>query len=1432
MKKLLIFLLLFSGVLSFGTLCRALNDLTQPECTATNDSTSDFLMCVGFSSDPVAEEQQIHNLKGLIDALLDVFVLMNSGLGGVPLLNVSAGWSFNATALLQDNDIITAWLQIRMTPLLSSISQNFLTCLGYNNFSCQTYQTVVQELSQQFSSLDAQRQQWIYSYFMQPFLSKNTPTGCVIPGDTTQDWVTKNFGSFSVLAQIRDFSSINGFFNGLDVLHLLTPEQKAELMLYPETASLNQESLSVVLGSLLSSVTPSGGAVNSLNGTMQGTGLSVYSPSPQDPLRQTVNDIMTAFRPVGSFVREFVFLTHQQDLSSMRSATLIQAMLGWTLAELAAPYKNTSSNQQLEQTMFNASDVNSWFTHVVVPVLNRYLTSDIPDDLAAVFHNVFYMQNPVYETQDTCSVSLDGACAVANVMEHVAKVLQCAGSTNLTLTQETVTSLTLHLSSSLNRLLNQIANTNFSAEDSPFRDVLDRIHNPTHTDLRDKSFITMWFHIKLKPLLPSVTPDYLLCLSAKPFSCQTFQTLVWEMSNNMFLMPVNGTQVVYENFIIPFLLHQNSTGGCMSNSSLEWIQMNLGGFSQFATVQEMYLLNPEFDALEAFSTLTLKQVSEIIVEDLPQLPAKKQLIDITFSNMLTSLTMRQNLPQLIFLISEMDTINNCLIYQEMFSWLHFASLFANKEEEAVILISIDNLMKTTPSDCRSYSGTCNTTAINGSAVCDGVNSDALLDYLKTPHNGSQLCSFNITQYACAQVTDISAEDLVTLLSCYLYGNEVVSKETWKIFLMEVSPTLGPALDLFTNKTVPFSPPLVVDLLDVIADVILNTFSPNSFTNDSLIQLWFGNRLRPFLPYTSSNFLTCISKFNFSCETYQSIVQILSQQFNAMSNETQMSVYVYFIHTFLSNNNTAGCNTGGQSSDWLKLNVGPFAEFATITELQNLNPAFSVMDVLDSLTVTQLVEVCTSPGLITSAAQVVQVLDNVPDPELIMFFSKLSSTVTVGAMPLPTVVSKALLEQVFERVNLGDPNVPDPAVEQWINVGIKPFISNIQISQIPLYFNILTNHSCIISHQGVMVLNSAHSSFNSDTLQAIYNQLIIFLSGPELMKCYTYQSFYAFLKSYFIGFQFPSLSTFLSLIPPGRMAELLNSMSPAELSELLHNIGTVEDQNKLCELFNIYNQTENYLQSVTDLSAETLATVLSCYLYGNDTISNKTWKIFLTGVSLVLGPALDLFPNKTTPLSLPLVVDMLDVIGDVTFSSFSSSSFTNHSLIQLWFGNRLRPFLPYTSSNFLSGISKYSFSCETYQSIVQILGQQINAMSNETQMSVYVYFIHTFLSNNNTAGCNTGGQSSDWLKLNVGPFAEFATITELQNLNPAFSVMDVLDSLTVTQLVEVCTSPGLITSAAQVVQVLDNVPDPELIMFFSKLSSTVTVSVTYTLIINT
>lgn len=66
--------------------------------------------------------------------------------------------------------------------------------------------------------------------------------------------------------------------------------------------------------------------------------------------------------------------------------------------------------------------------------------------------------------------------------------------------------------------------------------------------------------------------------------------------------------------------------------------------------------------MEAFNTLTLNQMAEIIVEDLPQFPDKKQLIDMVFSNILTSLTMRQQLPQLVLLVSEMNTVQNLLCY--------------------------------------------------------------------------------------------------------------------------------------------------------------------------------------------------------------------------------------------------------------------------------------------------------------------------------------------------------------------------------------------------------------------------------------------------------------------------------------------------------------------------------------------------------------------------------------------------------------------------------------------------------------------------------------------------------------------------------------------------------------------------------------------------
>lgn len=66
-------------------------------------------------------------------------------------------------------------------------------------------------------------------------------------------------------------------------------------------------------------------------------------------------------------------------------------------------------------------------------------------------------------------------------------------------------------------------------------------------------------------------------------------------------------------------------------------------------------------------------------------------------------------------------------------------------------------------------------------------------------------------------------------------------------------------------------------------------------------------------------------------------------------------------------------------------------------------------------------------------------------------------------------------------------------------------------------------------------------------------------------------------------------------------------------------------------------------------------------------------------------------NKTLPS-----VSFLNMIGEVTLSSFSSTNLRDAAFVQRWFGSRLRPFLPLASEAFLSCLSTRDFSCDTFR----------------------------------------------------------------------------------------------------------------------------------------
>lgn len=111
-------------------------------------------------------------------------------------------------------------------------------------------------------------------------------------------------------------------------------------------------------------------------------------------------------------------------------------------------------------------------------------------------------------------------------------------------------------------------------------------------------------------------------------------------------------------------------------------------------------------------------------------------------------------------------------------------------------------------------------------------------------------------------------------------------------------------------------------------------------------------------------------------------------------------------------------------------------------------------------------------------------------------------------------------------------------------------------------------------------------------------------GQTLIKCFEGGSFYVFLRSSFLSFGFPDVSTFITLLPPNRKSEviiseqsrwnpiscfwdvelpfclqLLNSFNTSELSQFLSEPGAIKNGSNICIIFSIYNNTASFLETV-------------------------------------------------------------------------------------------------------------------------------------------------------------------------------------------------------------------------------------------------------------
>ncbi|KAF4075579.1 hypothetical protein AMELA_G00235980, partial [Ameiurus melas] len=415
--------------------------------------------------------------------------------------------------------------------------------------------------------------------------------------------------------------------------------------------------------------------------------------------------------------------------------------------------------------------------------------------------------------------------------------------------------------------------------------------------------------------------------------------------------------------------------------------------------------------------------------------------------------------------------------------------------------------------------------------------------------------------AVLKVAVLSSDDLAKLLQCKLTGSIKYPKEVWKLFFHNLAAPLNEALDKVYNmnlSNVEADP----SILNAIGEVIINDFTAAQLNNATFVTKWFQMRLRPFLSSVSTDFLSHLSSKNFSCETYQIVVESLSSQESLMSIEQRQSVITSFIFPFLSRADLPdpGCVSNTSSSiNWLEKKLGNFSIYASLEELKILNANFSSVAVL---------------GLLSSEQKAQFILQ--PDSGVLGNDSMFREVFSI----VITSLDLNQLGSFFTAFN-------QTAIQMNLT-SIPPTISDTILNMTLLY---LVPHFQSFSPDDFALWFQTYLSFFLPGIGP--NTLSIIPMNISCLSCYDSRSFYMFLKELFLSFGFPDLKDFLSLIPADRQEELLDSISPEELSEFLNRPNTVVNGSELCTLLTNYNRTDQFLEMEPVLSSALASHTLEC-----------------------------------------------------------------------------------------------------------------------------------------------------------------------------------------------------------------------------------------------
>ncbi|XP_052399699.1 uncharacterized protein LOC127946925 [Carassius gibelio] len=1270
-------------------------------CASFSESTlNNTLSCSGIQLSDLSQGN-LKNLKAFTDAAFDLYTLLRSRLDVGLVVNNINGVRANGSIVgsLSDANFARLWFQVKLNPYLSSLSKDTLSCLSQSNLTCKSFQALVNELS---LKIGPERQRMVYQNFVKPFLARNTTdAGCVNSTSSPGEWLQLNFQAFSASARLRDFSDLNPTFDGLLAVDKLTPEQKAELIFQLETSSkLDTNAITQIFGTFLQPFT---------NVTLN---LSIAS---SDGLNKNLSDFLAALKPLGRFIRSCVNISKTTSGSSNRNTT-IQLLVNLTL----------SLDSNITINYFSISNITEWFEFVVLSVMKKYLLANQTlSDKTSIFSIVLSEEPPIPEPVDNCKfTSSNNSCQTSQTEENLAKSINCVAQSNLSFTEGNLKLLTTELSRTLQTLKSRlVTNSSQSNITALFAEL--PADGFTSGNLDDVEFMRFWFQIKMKPLLPQIPREFLSCFNTRSFSCQAYRALFAELNNNSGLMD-NATQMnVLRDFIFPFLSKRPNTGvDCTLpfNNSVDFILQNFGSFSPLVRIQEFSTFSRNFSALDALPVLTMEQLVELVFNT-PASPENRTNILTGVFDFLLRAVNRDRLNNFLpFLRTQARKANfTCENYNAIFNRIDQTLSSVPPNQSEALLTIRDSVMMIPPDVCINNASNCTSPPVNEASLCASVNSSAVAQFLNSTATG--LCNFTVLQFACLpEPSQLNSQQVADLLACKLSSN--VTKDTWKLFFTKIGTNLDDALLKFSNNTPGVSNVSLADVLDVIAEIRINRFSPQRLRDPAFIQSWFQGRLNPFLPSLSQSLLSCLSTKNLNCETYRTIATNI---FNASPRDgqdicnplqpptRQDLIYTNFMNAFLSRKDIddPGClKDTANSTQWVNRNFGPFIQSAPLNDLLALNRNFSAVEVLPQLGLRQLSELSVNPPVLNDSQSIINVLQYVKDCQLPAFFDLFSQK--VQNISLRQDVKSALIKQIFDRALLSNLSIPNQEAVIWLQKRIRPLVDNLSESFVSPFFNFLNKTDCNVTQTALGLLDVVRPTLPTNTKNAIYNSILQSFMGPQPLRCYRNNSFIKFLNESLYGFgPLPDLTTFLSLIPPPRISELVNSIAPFELGSYLRQPEVVKNNSQICVIFNNFTKTPEFLDT-EDVPDNVKSAILPC-----------VWRLALTS--------------------------------------------DNETEVDLWFNRRLKLYLKFLNKDLIGSKDTLSASCQSYKKMVNVLGKDFSFNGSQITTDDVYGTIKTYLKTDSQAKCYNSSDarlnSTAWFVNNIGVFITLLTLDDLYSFGP-------------------------------------------------------------------